>query len=1615
LFCNLFDIHMKLLSRSFVKIVAFVVAAPSVLSAANVTWTGSVNGTWDIGTINWFNGGAAAYADGDVVFFDDTAPGTTTLTIAPGGVLPAGINANHSTKNYSIGGGPLGGTGILTKSGTGILTFTGANTFSGGSIVSQGTLVTTNATGLGTGIVTLGDAGSGAANMQLTLSANVANNIVVSNNGTGTATIFGSTQFQSHSGTIALNRATIFEKTNTGTNDHWYSFGTGGISGTGPLTIKGGGGGTSAAVAGNRAVLEGNNTFSGGTTIESGMLQLNTATAAGTGSVTLGNANTGTAVTQLRIGGNIGNTIIVSATAPSSAAGIATYNGLQTLAGGLQVGRAVTIHGAGDRLTWSGVGAQWSGSGDITISGGRVTHDGVANTWTGNMIINASSTFQPGNAATLTSANSVTVNGTLQLNSVSQTINGLSGSGTVRNIVGGNTLTVGAGNASSTFSGSIVNNSGTMTLVKTGTGTLTLSGATSTYTGGTTISGGTIAVTNSGALGTGAVTLNGGTLNTSVNLTNNIVLNNVAGNTIAPNGNYRLLSGAISGAGGFTLANGGGTPGLELNNAANNFAGNVTTNSGTFLRLTNSEVLPNTASIVNNGNLRLDVTGGGTETIGGLSGTGSVWVPTTNSNLHTFVVGANNATASYGGTIGASGQNNASLALEKIGTGTLTFSGANLHGAGTKISAGTIEANNNAAFGTGTITLAGGSIRSSGNRTIANNLLAQAASASNVVDGGSGDMIYTGSVTGTGIMVVNSGVSRSIWFQGDGSGFNGTIQFTNVNNGTNFRLGGGPGTAVNNSTNGADWSGTAFELAGATGNNRGVSWNGLTGATVQLGSLSGTGRLFGDRTPHWEIGALNTSTTYSGLIEGTGTALTKTGTGTQTLSGGGNASGGVIINGGTLKLQVDKGFNEGYFQNVDNVSYAINSGATLELAGNWVTRSNSTYNINGGTISATNAGGDANYMNVINFDGAAGTISGTAGIRAGFFFNPTYTATATGSGSSITTSLRLFDQNTVTDAITFNVADGAQADDLTVSGQIIADPTFGGLGLTKTGAGRLVLSNSSNNFNGVVSINGGILSVPHLAAGNTASALGAALGTSGNLQFNGGTLEYTGPTVSGINRAFTLNAGGGTISVTDAATNLTWTDAGGAGPIIGTGALTKTGPGTLTMAGANTFSGGSVLSQGTIQLANGSGLGTGTITINDTSTGSNNTSLLATGAFTVGNNIVVTNNGTGTVTIGTTSFNPGPFGTFFSGTLSLAKPTTLTGGNADRTTYTNVISGNVGTLTIAGDRRTTFEVANTFVGAVNITGTGTILQIGTGLGGAQSQLGAANALTVNSGNSFYLNLGGGGSVTAGSLAGGGTVQLHPGVGGTQTLIIGTDNTSTSFSGTMGNGGGVFALVKTGTGTQTLTGANTYSGGTTINGGRLLVNNTAGSGTGTGAITVGPGAILGGSGFITTTGLTVQSGGTLAPGNSPQNLTVSGPVVLSAGSLFGVDVGVNGVMTPGNGTNGTDLLTVNGTINVTGALLGGTWGGGPGNVFTGTFGPANMTWIINNDDGGPLDLITGTFANSELSPGLSGLFGTPAYFTNVGGQPFALFYNSQFGITNALENGMKPRMNTNNHE
>lgn len=124
-----------------------------------------------------------------------------------------------------------------------------------------------------------------------------------------------------------------------------------------------------------------------------------------------------------------------------------------------------------------------------------------------------------------------------------------------------NTLTVAAGRTLTLRDG--VSNGG---IVKAGSGTLTLSGA-NTYGGGTTLNAGTLQLGNGGAVGTGAVTVNGGTLSGNVTMANNnaIVVNNscgLGGNINTGAGSFTITK-SLTITGGFTIPSVVAGPGLN--------------------------------------------------------------------------------------------------------------------------------------------------------------------------------------------------------------------------------------------------------------------------------------------------------------------------------------------------------------------------------------------------------------------------------------------------------------------------------------------------------------------------------------------------------------------------------------------------------------------------------------------------------------------------------------------------------------------------------------------------------------------------------------------------------------------------------------------------------------------------------------------------------------------------------------------------------------------------------------------------------------------------------------------------------------------------------------------
>jgi autotransporter-associated beta strand protein len=167
---------------------------------------------------------------------------------------------------------------------------------------------------------------------------------------------------------------------------------------------------------------------------------------------------------------------------------------------------------------------------------------------------------------------------------------------------------------------------------------------------------------------------------------------------------------------------------------------------------------------------------------------------------------------------------------------------------------------------------------------------------------------------------------------------------------------------------------------------------------------------------------------------------------------------------------------------------------------------------------------------------------------------------------------------------------------------------------------------------------------------------------------------------------------------------------------------------------------------------------------------------------------------------------------------------------------------------------------------------------------------SANAITFNSGAAGYALGASGGTITLGT----GGITAHETAtiqtpitlfGGTESWTV--DSTKTLTVGAVSDGGSAYGLVKTGNGTLALTGNSTYTGGTTVSGGTLVV---AGS-LGNTAVTVSPGAALGGTGTIGGS-VTVSAG--------------AGP--LAGGSLNLID-GTVGTLTLSDSNSADTVLTV----------------------------------------------------------------------------------------------------------
>ncbi|MCY3022446.1 MAG: autotransporter-associated beta strand repeat-containing protein [Planctomycetota bacterium] len=215
-----------------------------------------------------------------------------------------------------------------------------------------------------------------------------------------------------------------------------------------------------------------------------------------------------------------------------------------------------------------------------------------------------------------------------------------------------------------------------------------------------------------------------------------------------------------------------------------------------------------------------------------------------------------------------------------------------------------------------------------------------------------------------------------------------------------------------------------------------------------------------------------------------------------------------------------------------------------------------------------------------------------------------------------------------------------------------------------------------------------------------------------------------------------------------------------------------------------------------------------------------------------------------------------------------------------------------GTLTLSG--------ANAYTGATTVTG-GTLKA-----GVAAQAFGMNSRVTLANTAGATLDITGF-SNSIGSLTGGGTNGGNVTLGAA-TLTVGGDGTSpAAYAGAIGGTGG---LTKIGAGTLTLSGASTYSGGTTVSAGTLLVNNTIGSGTGSGGVSVSTSATLGGTGAVGGA-VTVASGGFVSPGAGGVGTLTAASADFSGGGVLLLEV-LNG--------GGCDVFRLTGALTAGGSSV-----------------------------------------------------------------------------------------------
>jgi len=792
------------------------------------------------------------------------------------------------------------------------------------------------------------------------------------------------------------------------------------------------------------------------------------------------------------------------------------------------------------------------------------------------------------------------------------------------------------------------------------------------------------------------------------------------------------------------------------------------------------------------------------------------------------------------------GANNTPTLIVKDGTGTFTWTGANVPG-----SVGTDPIGSPFVINGGTVVLKTAGLLDTQRITNNGAMLRYDAA---------GAQTLSGPMHGSGLLMVSAG---TLTLSSGASDFDGNIILTN---GAKLVVAGGENPGV----------------TGPLGTNGLISFSGGTLGFSVNNTYDYSPRFDTSANQAYSFDTAGQNVTLAANLASTGASLTKSGAGTLTLAGTSSYSGPTVINGGrvvfmgpktgtgsitvpdggaldvtangtqvtpsTLTLGTSSGAALG-FDNVSSTTTAPLAANTLVSAGVIV------INVNSGTFAPGQSypllswtSGAAPAVTLGTLTGAEGNLSTNGNTIQLNVTAIAYTWTGNANGNwDITTANNwstngvsaifvngnpaLFDDsatgetNVVLNSAVSPSSVTVSSDDKTYSITSSGANVIGGSGaLTKGGGSTLMLAGGVNSYSGPTIISGGTLGVDVLANGGVASDIGTSGNGAANLVLNGGTLSYAGGAAS-IDRLFTVGTGGGAI-VASGSDALNLNNSGSVG-LSGAGArvltlrgantndntlaaslsdsggatsLGKSGAGKWVLTGDNAHSGGTTIAGGTLQVGAGGAsgsLGSGSVTANGALIFNRTGTLTNPGA--ISGNGSLTKSGSSTLILAGNN-------TYTGGTTVEAGALQIGNGGATGSLYPQGAIVNNSTVIF----NSTSDQAY-FAGGV-ISGTGNVIVRGTGIVKAIGANSYTGWTSIEPGATFWPAEGNTGGLVSSVVTNNGTLKL-----------VRQDNLVFVYSNNIvGSGRVVRDVNNDNVGDVTFLGNNTYTGGTWISGGILIL-------------------------------------------------------------------------------------------------------------------------------------------------------------------------------------------------